>query len=430
MNFLKKNAGKILIFILSLIPIIFWATTYDLQTKFNTISSTFISLTQLSGLVGFVLFAVNIIIGMRSKILEKFFNSIPDIYKLHRFLGISSFVLLSLHPLFIIINYLSFSIKFAVDYIFSFTDLSLSLGKISLIAMFFIILTTIFLKIKYDTWKIIHKILSFSFFIGFFHVLVVNSTVSRNMGLRYYLLFLGTITASLAIYKIIFNINLAKIYKYLVVNIKFINNNSMEIELSPIDKKIYFKPGQFVFIKINQEKLDEEHPFSISSGVNEKNLKITVKNLGDYTLDLRNKLKMNSIVSIDGPYGDFYTDNKKDKIFIAGGIGITPFLSILKAERTKNNITLFFCAKDKSESELINDIKQTQDIHPNLNIIEIYSSIRDRISIKDIKSVPNFENSDIFICASSVMMNDIKNQLINNGFDKKNIYFEDFSFKK
>jgi len=110
---------------------------------------------------------------------------------------------------------------------------------------------------------------------------------------------------------------------------------------------LQFNPGQFVFISFNQESLSESHPFPISSGPDENLLRITIKNLGDYTKTLTEKLQKGTIAKIEGPYGVFSYKNtpNENQIWIAGGIGITPFVSFIKdmfKKRVNNiNITLF-----------------------------------------------------------------------------------------
>ena len=127
--------------------------------------------------------------------------------------------------------------------------------------------------------------------------------------------------------------------------------------MSPVNQKMDYKPGQFVFIRFLlsgvKELPSEWHPFSISSAPGEDKLAISVKALGDYTNALP-KLKQGCIVEIEGAYGKFtYTNFKnRDQIWIAGGIGVTPFTSMAKSLPDDGySIDLYYSVK--SETELV-----------------------------------------------------------------------------
>ena len=91
-------------------------------------------------------------------------------------------------------------------------------------------------------------------------------------------------------------------------------------------------PGQFAFFRFKSKAVGfEEHPFTISSETQTIFMSITVKKSGDYTAQLSNIIVGDSLY-FDGPYGVFSPiDNGSNYVFIAGGIGITPFISILKS---------------------------------------------------------------------------------------------------
>ncbi|MBN2038342.1 MAG: hypothetical protein JW768_16495, partial [Chitinispirillaceae bacterium] len=90
------------------------------------------------------------------------------------------------------------------------------------------------------------------------------------------------------------------------------------------------RAGQFGYFRIIDKAVGfEEHPFTISSSPASLEGSITVKNLGDYTAQLT-KVRPGAQLVVDGPYGMFTPrQDGRPHVFIAGGIGITPFLSIV-----------------------------------------------------------------------------------------------------
>ena len=107
------------------------------------------------------------------------------------------------------------------------------------------------------------------------------------------------------------------------------------------------KAGQFASIRImGPDGWSEPHPFTISCSPEEERLRFTIKNSGDFTARVKD-WEIGAEVQCDGPYGAFCKDidDKQDIVMIAGGVGITPFLSVLRhfrSTRATNSVLLFW----------------------------------------------------------------------------------------
>jgi predicted ferric reductase len=95
-----------------------------------------------------------------------------------------------------------------------------------------------------------------------------------------------------------------------------------------------FKVGQYVFLNFPTLSPLEWHPFSVSSGPDEKTLEVHIKGLGDHTKQIVSaaKVKASMWVRVDGPYGNLKLNYRRFPVFLlaAGGIGVTPVVGILK----------------------------------------------------------------------------------------------------
>ena len=93
--------------------------------------------------------------------------------------------------------------------------------------------------------------------------------------------------------------------------------------------------GQFAFVGL--ERFEGSHPFTIASADHgDRSLSFQIKALGDYTRQLASRVAVGQAVTIEGPYGRFVLgrqDHTARQIWIAGGIGVTPFLAWLDALR-------------------------------------------------------------------------------------------------
>lgn len=157
-----------------------------------------------------------------------------------------------------------------------------------------------------------------------------------------------------------------------------------------------FKPGQYIKIYLSIPNPDERGSsryFTISSSPTDRDfLTITTKIVkSSFKLTL-NKMKPGEKVNIFGPLGyfDFDGKNKKQKVFLAGGIGITPFHSIIRYIDQKSlslNVILIVSFALKDDVIFCNEMKKIESANSNINIVYTLT--------KEKKLYPNFEKGRI-----------------------------------
>jgi predicted ferric reductase len=106
------------------------------------------------------------------------------------------------------------------------------------------------------------------------------------------------------------------------------------LTLSPLgNRTLDYAPGQFQFLRLHGNGIiAEEHPFSIaSSPAPDGQIRVTVKESGDFTSTI-GRVKPGDLATVHGPFGRFshVFHASNDLVFIAGGIGITPLMSMLR----------------------------------------------------------------------------------------------------
>ncbi|MBG0775445.1 MAG: FAD/NAD-binding family oxidoreductase [Desulfovibrionaceae bacterium] len=107
------------------------------------------------------------------------------------------------------------------------------------------------------------------------------------------------------------------------------------------------KPGQFASLRVmTNTGWSEPHPFTISCDTDSEEVCFTIKKSGEFTASLRD-LAPGTPVRCEGPFGTFCADISEhhDVVLIAGGVGITPFLSVLRNFRVHESghrVTLFW----------------------------------------------------------------------------------------
>lgn len=396
-----------------------------------TISFTWLILSQLVSLMGLTLLSVSFILSGRFRFIEDWFGGLDKVYKIHHVTGGISFVLLLHHPLFLAINALP-NLAGSWKYLWFSGNWPYNYGVISLYGILLLLVLTLLINLPYATWKKTHEYMGLALLFGCLHVLTITSDVSRYQPLRIWVIFLLAFSMWSVVYKRFLYGVFGPKYVYLIDEIRR-SNDVIELWLKPATKKLNYFPGQFIFASFDQIN-DEAHPFSIASGSGDERIKLGIKILGDYTLRLKD-LNLGDKVNIWGPYGRFFESafGKKDMVWIAGGIGITPFLSLLSDETKKptgRKIDLFYCVKSDNEAIFHNEIVDRISYNETFNYKQYCSNIHGRISAKTIyESVGNLENKKILLCGPIPMMESLANQFKKLGVKNKDIIFEDFNFK-
>ena len=133
----------------------------------------------------------------------------------------------------------------------------------------------------------------------------------------------------------------------------------------PKPAELTYKPGQFFFVTIRQGEKELTHHFSFSSSPTEKDYFEFTKKFTDHEYSLALKAaKVGDWARIDAPYGQFTFEGEYPKIaLLGGGIGITPFISIIKNatdKRLNSKITLFYGCRTENDFAFQQELETMQ----------------------------------------------------------------------
>jgi predicted ferric reductase len=431
-NKILRNSGWGILAGLSLLPVLFWFLGIkNLELKFSSISQTVWTLGDIFGLVGFAMFALVLMLSARFKFYEKFFNGINDTYAAHHFFGGLAFCLLLFHPLLLAENALVVSFRSAALFLLPSASWPLNFGQMALFTMIITLYITFYLQIKYNIWKWTHKLMGIAFLLAFLHVNFIGADVQSNYALKIYFFILGVTALLIYLYRSVLYRYLVRTYSYTIKNVQQHPDKIWEIEMQPAQSPLKFVPGQFAFFKFFSQAVSQEpHPFSFSS--NPDTVKIAVKESGDYTNNI-GKLQAGDKARIEGPFGafDFRSCPHKKQIWVAGGVGVTPFLSMIRSFSEKDSaykIDFYFSLRDRKSLAFAEEIEKiAQKFKSNINLIIWITEEKGFINAKLIaETAKDAKEQDILICGPVPMMNALKKQFLELGVGKKQIHTEEF----
>jgi ferredoxin-NADP reductase len=205
------------------------------------------------------------------------------------------------------------------------------------------------------------------------------------------------------------------------------------------EKGFKYSPGQFLHIAIDPDydgsgQWPESRCFSLQSSPTEEYAKITYAVKGDFTRQMEKTLKVGSEVWLKLPYGELFEQehNKAKTVFIAGGTGITPFLSLFTDESFRAyenpNIYLGFRSKEYNiYDEALNSMFQIRENSSNsCNSSPFVQLVY--IEMLDIDAIfaKNGTDASYFISGPPVMIKLFKQSLIEKGVPDGNVLTDDW----
>lgn len=428
----KKILSLLAVLSLSVFPLTRWFFIFPLSARFTDVGAVMTSLGQISGLTGLALFAVNLILSARLKIFDRVFNGLDKVYGFHRWVGTISFSLLLFHPLFLAVRYLELSLRSAFLFLLPGADPAITFGSVSLLLMIFFLSLTFYGTLKYQNWKFSHKFMVAAFVFALLHSFLINSDISRDYILRSYLLCLGLIGLAAGFYQAFLSRLINNNFTYTLKNINRLNSKVIDLELQADSRQMQFNSGQFIFVRFLGGKVkSESHPFSLSSAPRGENLSIIIKSLGDFT-DTLGDLVVGSKAVLEGPYGQFSyekADNKK-QIWVAGGIGITPFLSMVRDIKSEDyEVDLYYCVNNRDEAVAASELEDMAAKNKKFRLILWCSEEKGRINGRVIMETSGrLENKDIFLCGPNLFMLNLRDQFRKLKVAGSNIHLENFKF--
>ncbi|MFH1785096.1 MAG: FAD-dependent oxidoreductase [Candidatus Micrarchaeota archaeon] len=231
--------------------------------------------------------------------------------------------------------------------------------------------------------------------------------------------------------------NHLSIIKYKITSIEKSTDSVNIYRMEPIEKKLEFKPGQFVYIHIFDEQGNTiiKKPYSIASSPSADYLEFCIKMVNGAMTSKLEKLMIGTDIGIEGPLGHFQYNEQKNVGLIASGTGVAPMLSILRdiaGKKLDGNFVLLYSTRTKETIIYQEEFERIQKLNPKIKIIitltreeSEWNGEKGRINKELItKYIQDPKNTDWWMCGSMGMIKSMKEFLIELKVDTKRIKME------
>jgi predicted ferric reductase len=291
-------------------------------------------------------------------------------------------------------------------------------------------------RLSYETWYGIHLYAYLAIALGFLHQLFVGADFIHDPVAVGYWVSLYVVTVALILFfRVGQPMRLSTRHRLRVSNVVSEGPGVISIYVSGRDlDRLAVRSGQyFVWRFLTRDGWWRGHPFSISSAPNGRWLRITVKDLGDWSNSLL-RLKVGTRVFIEGPYG-VLTGARRSRpkvLLIAGGIGIAPLRSLLEALPARpGDLTLLYRVGDMRDivfrSEL-ETLAKARGAHIHY-LVGRRGEIRDPLEARALQRlVPDIADHDVYLCGPLPMMDRVETSLRGLGLPQRQIHAERFAY--
>jgi predicted ferric reductase len=314
----------------AMVVIAFWWLSSGFEIT-RTSSDAFNGLGRVTGLLGTYAVLWQLLFMARLLWLERAFG-LERMAILHKWNGYVVIALLIAHAVFQTIGYqLGDGKDFAAqlgDFITSYDGLLAAVVSLGLFILVVIASITIAARhLAYETWYFIHLYAYLAVVLAFSHQLATGVDFAGNPAFVWYWCFLyGAVVASILFYRVIGPLATFRRHRFRVQAVEREARGVFSVYISGRElDKFEAEAGQFAIWRfLDSTRWWQAHPFSISAIPDGRRLRITVKNIGDFTSGVHT-LKPGTPILVDGPFGKFTERPAIRKVLlIAGGIGITP----------------------------------------------------------------------------------------------------------
>lgn len=425
---MKHKLGNFTIIALVLLTILVWLVFPPAYSGDENYIRAYVG--EILGSLLIVLMSCSLFLSTRPKWAEPFFGGLDKMYLTHRRTSTSAFLLMFAHLLTVPI---------------STTNLRLGnyLAMISFLGIVAIVLPTLAPRIpflskltnsSYEGWKKLHRFIGIFFITGFIHSLTIkglDAFIAINWAQIFFVV--GTVSY---LYTEVFGKFFKKYLPYTVEAVNHPNSSTTEVVLrakkDPIQKQ---RAGQFLFVRFLKEKtLDEPHPFTISSAPREDALRVTIKASGDFTRHLFGNLKAGMDAVIEGAYGMFdYKTGGQKQIWVAGGIGVTPFLSFIRDMdgNLAQDVDFYYTVRQREEAIFMDEIESAEKKNPRLKAYVRFSSTGGSLTVDEIikNAGGNISGYHVYMCGPLPMAQAFEKKFLEANVSAANIHYEEFNFR-
>jgi predicted ferric reductase len=426
---MKRTIGNLFIILCVLLTILVWVVFPPVNDGRENFARQYAG--EVIGAVNIVLMACSLFLSTRPKWAEPYFGGLDQMYITHRHTSTAALILIFVHVITVPISLTGWALGNYLAVTAFAGIVSIALVSLSPRIPFLNRIT----GETYEGWKSLKRFIGIFFILAFIHPLTISHPLDAFIAINWVQVFF-IIGAVSYLYTEVFGKYFGKYVPYTVETVDHPSNFTTEVVMRAKGKPLpKHRAGQFLFVRFpNIDTLNESHPFTISSAPHEDVLRLTVKASGDFTRTLFAELKPGTDAIVEGSYGMFdYKQGGQKQIWIAGGIGVTPFLSFIRdmGDSLDRDVEFYYAVRHRDEVLFLNEIEAAGIKNQRLKVHFRYSASGGHLAAEEIlrNAGGNVSGHHVYMCGPLSMIRSFKRKFLEAGVPAGNIHFEEFNFR-
>jgi predicted ferric reductase len=286
-------------------------------------------------------------------------------------------------------------------------------------------------RLRYETWYFVHLYAYLAIALAFSHQLATGSEFVGQPGARAYWIALYLVTAgTLLAFRIGIPLARLAVHGLRVERVEEIAPGVISLDVGGRRlERLRARSGQFFTWRfLTRGRWWEAHPFSLSAAPDGRRLRITVKELGDYTAALR-AIPPGTRVIAEGPFGAFTAAARRRPrvALIAGGVGITPILALLEDMPGEPGDIAVVYRATRPEDVILRDELEALAQRRGAELHYVLGA-GERLAAPDLQRlVPDIAARDVYVCGPPAMTEATRASLSRSGVSRRHIFTERFA---
>jgi predicted ferric reductase len=391
---------------------------------------------EFAGVTAVYLMTWSLVLATRLRWLEQWFGGLDRMYFWHKQYALWAMLLLVPHILVTGHGRAGITAREAAQM----AQTGRLLGVVSAVGLLALVAVSLarvgrILRLPYERWLFVHRLTGLLVLTALVHGWMLDQILGGAAALKAIYVLMGAIGMAAYAYDELIRRHRAPKADYTVRSVLRPARDVLDVTLAPAGQAwLPVEDGQFVYLRVGGGSAWREHPFSVAGTQPDGSVRLTVRALGRDTRRLYADLREGLPATINGPYGMFdYTVGGARQIWIAGGIGIAPFLGWVRCpdREVLRRADLFYCTPTAADAPFLPELTAAARRQPAVRLHPVHSRAEGRLTVNKILAAagPLTPDTHVFMCGPAAMVQKLSIGLRRHGLPSDHVHAEHFAFR-
>jgi predicted ferric reductase len=376
---------------------------------------------------GTALLVASLALMVREPVLARQLGGLEAMMAWHHRIGVWAYVLLLLHPLCLALDAWQEQPARAWQLLAPWQQSwPVWIGWVGLALLMLGLGVTFARSVGYRRWRTWHQWLALGVGLGLAHVLVLLGSTALPLAL-------GALALAALGWRLLVTDRGLSALPYQVSWVTHPAHDVVEAALRPLAGALNPAPGQFVLARfVDSERYvacGEFHPFTVSGIDPGGELRVTIKALGACSTQIQ-AIAAGALVRLQGPFGNFLAEPAASpRLWVAGGIGITPFMAALRQHRCEQPTALLYLYRTPADAAFLAELQALQHSDPMFQLLGQATGARPPSLEPLLSVVDRIRERQVHVCGPAPLLARVRASLQALGVPPAALHFESFDFR-